>query len=70
MRHFRDFGCVRGETLWRYVDVVLDSAWFLDPVVGPQKIVLVDCCRPGYPSKQLHARTGGAPFGTNVGLQR
>ena len=29
--------------LWRYVDVVLDSAWFLDPVLGPPKIALVDC---------------------------
>ena len=28
--------------LWRYVDVVLDSAWFLDPVLGPPKIALVD----------------------------
>ena len=29
--------------LWRYVDAVLDSAWFLDPVLGPPKITLVDC---------------------------
>ena len=29
--------------LWRYVDAVLDSAWFLDPVLGPPKIALVDC---------------------------
>ena len=30
------------DILW-YVDVVLDSAWFLDPVLGPPKIALVDC---------------------------
>ena len=29
--------------LWRYVDAVLDSAWYLDPVLGPPKIALVDC---------------------------
>ena len=31
------------DELWRYVDAVLDSAWFLDPVLGPPKIALVDC---------------------------
>ena len=38
--------------LWRYVDVVLDSAWFLDPVLGPPKIALVD----SYASKFQRAR--------------
>ena len=29
--------------LWRFVDALLDSAWFLDPFLGPPKTALVDC---------------------------